>query len=240
MGANTLKANVGSTPAVPSNTARASARSNILYPPQITVVTATGAGTYTTPTVNGELPLWLRIRMVGAGGGGGAGGTGGTNGGLGGATTFSTFTANGGAGGVNTPTDYVFPAGGTASGGALNMTGQDGGGGTQFNQFFGPQGGNSFFFGAGQFDIHINTNAAAANPAKANTGSGGGAGMVAAAVPPGNGGAAGAYLESTISSPAASYAYSVGAKGAGGTAGTNGSAGGNGADGIIIIEAYWQ
>jgi hypothetical protein len=43
-----------------------------------------------------------------------------------------------------------------------------------------------------------------------------------------------------ISSPAATYAYSVGTGGAGGSAGTNGHAGSNGAAGQIIVEEYYQ
>jgi hypothetical protein len=240
--ANTMKANITGGSAAPTDATRASSRSNILYAPQITVITASGAGTYTTPTVNGELPIYLRIRMAGAGGGAGGSGTGGTNGNAGGNTTFGgVFTANGGNPGVNSPTDGVFPTGGAASGGSINQSGQDGG--SFFNtgsSFFAAPGGNSFFSGAGQFMIHTNTNAAAANSAKANTGSGGAAGGTSAVVVYASGGASGAYCEGIITSPVSSYSYTNGAKGTGGNAGTSGTAGGNGADGIIIIEAYWQ
>lgn len=243
MGANTIKANITSGLAAAANPTRASVRSNILYPPQFTVVTATGAGTYTTPTVNGELPISLTVRLVGAGGGGAGGGTGGGNGGSGGNTTFGTLTGNGGAGGTNNPSDGVFPAAGTASGGDINLTGQDGGSVNNTpgaNSITGPAGGQSYFMGAGVLNFHTATNAAAANAAKANTGSGGSAGMTAGVVPFANGGAAGGYCKDTITPVAASYNYSVGAKGTGGSAGSGGSLGGNGADGIIIIEARWQ
>jgi hypothetical protein len=244
MPANTFKANITGGQAAPTDVTRAALRFSIFYPAQVTVITATGAGTYTTPTVNGELPLYIRVRMVGAGGGAGGNGTGGGNGTAGGNTTFNAgaFTANGGANGVNNPTDGAFPAGGTASGGSINLTGQDGG--SALNgaaaSSFGPEGGASFFAGAGQLLIHSSTAADAANAAKANTGSGGGCGGTSAAVVQANAGAAGGYCEGIITSPAASYSYSNGAKGTGGSAGTSGSAGGNGGDGIIIIEAYWQ
>lgn len=244
MPANTFKANITGVSAPPTDVTRALLRASILYPAQVQVITATGAGTYTTPTVNGELPLYLIVRMVGGGGGAGGNGTGGGNASAGAASTFNAgaFSAGGGGGGTNNPGDGVPTAGGTSSGGYLNHTGQDGGSaltGT-VSSAFGPPGGQSFFAGAGQLLLHTVTNAVAANAAKANTGSGGAAGGTSATVLQAQGGAAGGYLEGLITAPASSYSYVVGAKGTGGTAGTSGSAGGNGADGMIVVEAYWQ
>jgi hypothetical protein len=53
------------------------------------------------------------------------------------------------------------------------------------------------------------------------------------------GGGEGEYVEITISSPAATYTYSVGAGGAGGTGGTNGGTGGAGGSGYIIVDEYY-
>ena len=54
------------------------------------------------------------------------------------------------------------------------------------------------------------------------------------------GGSSGAYLRKRITTPAATYAYAVGAAGAGAGVGSTGFAGGAGAAGIIIIDAYYQ
>jgi hypothetical protein len=53
----------------------------------------------------------------------------------------------------------------------------------------------------------------------------------------GQGGGAGGYVEKLITSPAATYTYTVGTGGAGGAAGT--LAGGNGAAGIIIVDEFY-
>lgn len=54
----------------------------------------------------------------------------------------------------------------------------------------------------------------------------------------GSGGGAGGYVEKLITSPAATYTYTVGAVANGGAAGTY--AGGNGAAGIIIIDEFYD
>jgi len=53
------------------------------------------------------------------------------------------------------------------------------------------------------------------------------------------GGGEGEYAEITISSPAATYTYTVGTAGAGGTAGTNGVAGAAGGSGFIYVDEYY-
>jgi hypothetical protein len=55
----------------------------------------------------------------------------------------------------------------------------------------------------------------------------------------GAGGGGGAYARSLITSPAASYTYSVAAGGAGGAAGANGNNGETGVAGLIIFTAYF-
>lgn len=244
MPANTFKGNITGVSAAPTDIPRASLRASIFYPSQTTIISSTATTTYTTPTVNGELPLYLRVRMVGGGGGAGGSGTGGSNGTAGGNTTFGSFTANGGANGVNNPGDGVFTVGGGASGGYLNMTGQDGGGaiGGVTASSFGPPGGASFFSGAGSLLVHDSTIAGGGNAAKVNSGSGGGCGGTGSSVTQANAGAAGGYLEGLLSSSPLSTSFScqIGAKGTGGSAGTSGGAGQNGGDGLIIVEAYWQ
>jgi hypothetical protein len=55
-----------------------------------------------------------------------------------------------------------------------------------------------------------------------------------------SGGGGGGYAEKMISSPSATYSYSVGAGGAGGTGGgTGGGIGGAGNAGVIIVTAYF-
>ena len=56
----------------------------------------------------------------------------------------------------------------------------------------------------------------------------------------GAGGGSGAYFDVIIAQPLPSYAYSVGAGGAGGSAGTYGGPGTAGAPGIIIVEAFFS
>jgi hypothetical protein len=66
------------------------------------------------------------------------------------------------------------------------------------------------------------------------SGGGGGGGNSNSNTSAGTGGGAGGYVEAYVSTPAASYAYTVGAGGAGGAAGV--FAGGGGGSGIIIVE----
>jgi hypothetical protein len=208
-----------------------------LQTPDIQVFTSGTSLTYTTVTKGGSLPLYLRIRMVGGGGGGGATTT--NAGSNGGDTSFGSWTAihgNGGAHAGGTP-----GAGGTGGSNGTGtqisrIAGQSGqcGWNAQSNSAPGAPGGDSALFGGGGASGTQNSTGGAAT---ANTG-GGGQGGGASSNNIGSGGGAGEYAEFIITSPAASYTYSVGGGGSGGSAG--GNAGGNGAAGRIEVIGYWQ
>jgi hypothetical protein len=204
-----------------------------------------GTGTYVTPPG----VLYLRVRMVGAGGGGGGSGTGGgTAGNDGGASSFGSFTVGGGLKGTS-GTPGLGGAGGSSSGttpSVFSVTGGPGGSGSQTNASStytqSGAGGTSFLGGNGPSQGPIGGSSAGV-PASANTGSGGsggGSANVASSFDTGPGGGAGGYLETLIPTPASNYTYTVGAKGTGGIAGTSGYPGGNGADGLIIIDEFYQ
>jgi hypothetical protein len=207
--------------------------SSIPTSPTITKLTS-GTGTYTPPVGT----TYLKIKMVGGGGGGsGSGTSGGAGGATGGVSTFGTslLTCNGGVGGsyqVNTSAGGTAtinaPAIGSATSGAA---GGSGGYGTYQS---GPPGASSPFGGAGSVPAFNN----AGGSAVANSGSGGAGGAIGStgASYVGSSGAAGGYIEATISSPSATYPYSIGASGASGGAGASGFAGGAGGSGVIIIE----
>lgn len=195
-------------------------------------------GTYTTPAG----VQYIKVRMVGGGGGGGGSGTtGGGVGGSGGGSTFGTslLVANGGAGG---PYANVGGAGGTASlgtgplGTAIQGATGPTGGGNSTAYFPGGGGATSPLGGAGMGGIN-----GAGGAAIANSGSGGGGGGTQAQSGnyAGEGGAAGGYVDSIITSPAGTYSYAVGAAGTAGTAGTNGYAGGAGGSGYIEVTEFY-
>ena len=194
--------------------------SSILTPTQ-TILTP-GSGTYTPPIGI----VYLRIRMC-AGGGGGAGTnpatTSGTNGGD---TTFGSafLSCNGGLAGGAANSSINAPAGG----GDINIYGGCAGVSTSSSN-------TSGVGGASPLGTPGCPGAGSGSPA-----SGYGAGGSSALYNLTNvtGGSGGAYLEKLITSPAASYAYTVGAAGTGGT----GAAwpGGNGAPGIIIIDEFYE
>lgn len=201
--------------------------------PQVTVYTS-GSGTYTTPTG----AKYLVVQMVGGGGGGAGGGQSSTAGvGTGGGTTTfgASLSAYGGLGAVQ-------PAGGGPStvpvGGDINVKGSAGGSGIGLpNNIYtqGPPGGASVFGGAGNggyVDVGVAGTAGSG-------GGGGGINTTASNAYFGGGGGAGGYLQKTITSPSATYAYAVGAGGTAGTAGTTGYAGGAGGAGLIIVTAYF-
>jgi hypothetical protein len=204
-----------------------------------TVLTA-GSGTYTPPS--GSKALF--VRLVGGGGGGGGSNNGhlGSSGAAGGDTTFGTsFLIAGGGGGGQAPQGGS-SAGGSASGGDVNITG--GTAATILGTTHGPireavgtTGGVAAFGGAG----YGAAAGAAGGPAAANSGSGGGgAGGPATEVGfAGGGGGAGGYVEKLITSPDASYPYTVGTAGGAGGAGRSGSDGGAGSSGIIIIDEFY-
>jgi len=208
--------------------------------PQVTVITS-GSGTYTVPAG----AAYLEVEMIGAGsGGGGSGGSPGV-GAAGGATTFGTtfLTA---AGGSATPAagTSTYPTAAAATGGDLNIAGGLGGGSNTLNSGNAGTGfsvpGASSPLGAGGPGEAEPGLAAAGNATGYGAGGGGGGYNVNAVYYSGWGGNAGAYLKKLITSPSATYAYSVGSGGTGGTAGTSGGAGGNGSGGMIRIIARFQ
>jgi len=189
-----------------------------------------GSGTYTVPAG----VKWLRVRLIGGGGGGGGGQTGGgaTIGGNGGNTTFGASTANGGGGGCVSTAIWNSPAGGLYTIGAgmsgLGLKGMTGNVGTSNYQ---NAAGGGFGGGYGGDGTHA--------PLAGDTNSGGGGGNGY----PGNnsfascGGGSGGFIDGIITSPAVSYAYSVGAAGTAG--GGNTYPGAAGGSGVIIIEEHY-
>lgn len=194
------------------------------------VLTSGTGATYTTP--NGVVAI--NVRMIGGGGGGAAATT--NNGTAGNNTTFGSLTAGGGEAGVTAA--GAPPSGGTASGGDINIPGSmgspanNGGVGNIFA--VGGSGGTSPFGGSGAGGAP----GAAGSDAAANSGSGGGGGGSDQNTQAGTGGGAGGYVEKLITSPSATYTYTVGAQANGGAAGLH--AGGKGAAGIIIIDEFYS
>lgn len=195
--------------------------------PTRTVLTSGTAQTY-TPPIN---CTYINVRAVGGGGGGAATTTNaGTNGN---STTFGTLTAGGGSPGAVQGATPV--AGGTASGGDINLPGGQGtgGGNANANSPAGGSGGSSYFGGGG------GGGGAATQGGNGSTNTGGGGGGAGGNSSAGSsGGGAGAYCEKLITTLVANYTYTVGAAANGGAAG--GAAGGNGAAGIIIIDEYYD
>ena len=206
-----------------------------------------GSGTYTTPT--NPSPLYIRVRMVGGGGGGAGSGVSnsGGSGSTGGNSTFgsSLLTANGGAGA--TGGNGTGGAGGTASlgtgpiGTAVTGGTGHGGGQTSTGSIFlqGGAGASSALAGGGMGGYA--GAAGAAGPTNSGSGGGGGSSNASgtASNNSGSGGGSGGFIDAIISSPAATYSYSVGASGGGGSAGTSGTAGGAGAAGYIEVTEFY-
>lgn len=194
--------------------------------PTVTALTS-GSGTYTVPAG----VQFLIVNMVGGGGGGGGSGT--TTPGTGttgGTTSFGTASATGGVGGLSGG------SGGVGSGGTLNLVGAQGSWGAG-NSTAGGSGGNTQFGGSGAGG---NNAPGAGNNAQANSGSGGGGAGGGATVQGSYGGGAGGFVQRVITSPSATYSYSIGSGGTGGAAGTSGAAGGNGGSGVIYVYEYYQ
>lgn len=209
-----------------------------------------GSGTYTTPT--SPAPVYIKVQMVGAGAGGSGSGIGGGSSSDAESTTFGTSLLEcaggsgatsggfGGAGGTYTITSPAY---------GFGMDGGSGGGASfiSANQYGATQaqgntmGGASYFGGAGGSQGSVDPGAG--GNASANSGSGGGGAGTSGTTQSqstGAGGGAGGYLEAYISSPDATYDYSVGAGTSGGVASAYGNNGGTGADGIIIITEYYS
>jgi len=201
--------------------------------PSITVY-ASGSGTYTTPTG----ATWLEVKMAGGGAGGwsSSDSTSPVAPGSGGNTTLGTslLAANGGTAAVSA---NASSAGGTASGGDINITGQTStnvtGDGVSDPTSGGPGGSTGLGLGLGGAPGFGST-------ASAATGHGGGGGGSGGSSVCGNavGGGAGGALTKIILSPAASYAYAVGIAGTAGT-GTGCYNGAAGTAGIIEIIAHF-
>ena len=208
------------------------ARANIAIAVTTTRMTS-GSGTYTTPTGC----VAIRLRMTGGGGGGGASGaSGGSSGGAGGNTTFGTFTAGGGSGGFNNGN----AGGGGSSLGSPSITAAGNPGAVEATLATGAIGGNGganpFFGGAGASGT---LGGPAGLAAATNSGAGGGGcGSSVSTSAAGGGGGSGGCVEHFITSPAASYSYTVGAAGTGGSGGTS-AAGGAGGSGFIYTEEYY-
>lgn len=212
--------------------------------PSVTILTS-GSGTYTVPPGT----TWLEIEMIGGGSGGGGAGTTTTGGagGAGGNTTFGSalLVANGGPA---TPTSSVtaYPTPAVATGSTDIVSGGLGGGSQTSNNntsVMTASGGlgASSFYGSGAPGGTSASGTGVVLPGTAVApGSGGGGGAITANVSAftGWGGNAGAFLRAIITTPAASYAYAVGAGGLAGTAGTSGSAGSTGAAGYLRIIAH--
>lgn len=192
----------------------------------ITFSANTPLATYTTPS--GPAPSYIEIEMCGGGNGGDGQSTGGSPGGI------TTFGAN-----------ILIAPGGTVNGGgaaptvgagATKIYAVKGGTGTQAGSaaglFPGQMGGNNPFGGAGGGG----GSSATGQSAVPNSGGGGGGGGGTNSVPNSAGRDAGSYIKATISSPAATYVYCVGAGGAGGTGAPIGGAGGSG---VIIIREFY-
>lgn len=202
---------------------------------------ASGSGTYTKPAG----VKYLRVKMVGAGGGGGGlGASTAPTGVTGGDTIFNSIHAAGGVGGTGATTapGGVGGAGGSAGTGTatLRVSGQSGADGASVSANvaqYGADGGSSPFFGGGaRGPIFGNVGRAGIT----NTGGGGSGAGSSTTQDPSGGGGSGEYAEIIIGSPAATYAYVVGAGGAGGIGtGTNAQTGGAGAAGVIIVEEFY-
>lgn len=202
--------------------------------PKVTKLTA-ASGTFTTST--SPAPLYIRVRMSGGGGGGGGAGTTGATGGTGGSSSFGTsllFVTGGGGGAYAT----IGGVGGTATIGTgasgINLSGGSGTAavaGAPTSYPFGGNGGTNSFGGS----VSSSQN----GTDEAGSGGGGGSGTSTSTFS-GSGGGAGGYIDAIITSPAATYTYTVGIGGSGGTNGLSGTPGGIGGKGVIIVEEFFQ
>jgi hypothetical protein len=200
--------------------------------PTFQYLTSGSSATYTTPA-NCRA---IHVEMVGGGGGGGGGGG---NGGTGGDTIFNSVHAKGGGGGGGSTGSGVGGTGGTGGTGSATQRFVGNGGSvgnayTAANVFSGSGGGSVFGGGAaGQLE---NTTGIAGGT---NTGGGGSGGASSGGTSQGSGGGgAGEYVILEISSPAATYTYTIGAAGAAGTVGA-GRAGGAGGSGFCKVTEYY-
>lgn len=215
--------------------------------PTVQIFTSGASQTYTTPT--SPSPLYVVVEMIGGGGAGGGGGTsGGSAGTAGNNTVFGAATAGGGGGGG--------PGSGTVTGGAGgtnttsytildNFAGAAGSGGGSYEtiatingELTGPTGPGTPYAGGGG-----STYTGTGLTPVANSGAGGAGGSAASGgtnSQTGGAGGAGGFMRLQITSPSATYTYTVGGTAASGSAGTNGYAGGPGAAGRIKVTEFYQ
>lgn len=198
------------------------------------LTSGTGA-TYNVPA--GAKYLIVRLWGGGGGGGGVIPGTGYTTGGNGGTTTFGSTTALGGQGGTRTLGGAGGTGGATGTGTIrLRIPGAQGNpGGMVDMNLGGPSGGaTSILGGAGCGGA----NASAGGNGIANTGGGGGGagGSLGSTTSPCSGGGGAEFAEIVVTSPAASYTYTIAA---GGTA-SGTISGGTGGSGRITVEVKYQ
>lgn len=197
-----------------------------------------GAGTYTRPSAVGT-PLFLIVYGIGGGGGSGA-----TLGGVGGTTTFNSVTAIGGSPGALAASAVPGQGGIGGTGGSpaqssnlWRFAGAQGGKGAGGSSSGSPVGAIVFAGGVGGGAGLFGRICAPDVAGLANSGQGaGGITTVNNTGGPGasfGGGGGGEGFILWIPTPAASYAFTVGA---GGIAGTSGFAGGSG---VIVVEEYY-
>lgn len=201
------------------------------------VLSSGTAATYTTPAGC----VRISARMIGGGGGGAGNHT--TAGGTGGTTSFGSWTAIGGGGGQmdSSGSGGYGGIGGTGGADGTGTTkrwkgngGVNGEGRNASNKVSGGNGAHSPFGGGGRgADGSVTSNGEAAS---ANTGAGGGGAALLTGEGAGGGGGMGELVEFLVTSPSATYTYTIGA---GGTAGTGTNAGGAGGSGLIIIDEFY-
>jgi hypothetical protein len=201
-------------------------------PPTKQYLTSGSGATYTTPANCKK----IIIQMIGAGGGGAAATT--NAGATGGTTTFNSINAAGGGGG--NPSDGLGGVGGTGGTGSasLRLPGSAGCSITAATTSSTGGAGAPGIFGTGAPRQGAATGGTAAGVAGGtNTGAGGSGGFATVSTQHGAGGGAGEFVEFSITTPSATYTYTVGTGGNGGAAGVQ--AGGNGGSGLIIVEEYY-
>lgn len=217
----------------------------------ITYSAAQPLGLYTVPT---PTPLDIEVKLVGGGGGGAAANDVSTNATAGGSTVFGTalLVANGGQYGTG-GTNLSSGVGGTGGIAMLSssVTGVFYNGATGCGANIGYStvavnggcGGASALGGAGAAGPGgtASTGSGDGGTAVINTGSGGGGGGIFATNnSSGAGGGSGGFISALITSPSATYLYSVGAGGLPGTSSNGGNPGGAGASGTIVIKENYQ
>jgi len=240
----TLSAGLGMSITTPTTNTIQISQQTVPQPTVTRLTTGTNL-TYNPPTGATR----LEVMLVGGGSGGGGSGTSSwTTGGTGGNTCWNTtspactspiYQAGGGVG-ANAGTGPG-AVGGTVSGSGTCTDSASGSGGGANNGAAGggSQAGGVSLRGGAAAGAYL----AAGLNAAANSGSGGTGGGAngVGTVFQGLSGSAGAWCFAIITSPAASYVYTIGAGGSAGAAGGGGGgfAGGTGGSGVIIIREYY-